>query len=469
MFVYQILLVIGWFLLDSPPTTEPIDIGSRRELFVDDFLVASSDGVEQRLQQPVARDIVIEHDEPWEGNTSSYHTVFRDGDTYRMYYRGSHHNPGERSTHEFACYAESPDGIHWTKPDLGLFEFQGSKQNNIIWDGVGDHNFVPFKDGNTDCPAEARYKAIGRGPGGLFAFQSPDGIHWSLMQEDPVITQGAFDSQNLAFWDDQRECYVEFHRQMRNGVRDIMTCTSTDFVNWTEPTFLEYPGSPAEHLYVNQILAYDRAPHIYLGFPKRFVPRRQSPVGHPLPGVSDTVLMSSRDGKHFHRWQEAWVRPGLQPDRWVCRNNLVAWGLVETDSNLRGGPQEISQYVVEGYYQGTSCRVRRHSLRMGGFVSVNAPLTGGELVTRPLLFAGSQLHINFSTSAAGSLRLELQDEQGQPIPGYSLDECDEIYGDQIDQIVTWQSNSDLGQLASKPIRLRVELKDADLYSFRFTK
>ncbi len=455
------------------PAADPVNIGTRRELFVDDFLIDELRNARQILHHPTPRDIAIIHDQPWEGNTCFYHTVFRDGDIYRMYYRGSHHPPGISASHQTVCYAESKDGMQWTKPELGLIEFDGSKKNNIIWDDViGSHNFVPFRDGNPDCKPEARYKAIGGGKreGGLFVFQSPDGIHWSLFTEKPVITDGDFDSQNLAFWDGTRGLYVDYHRKSRNRTRDIMTCTSPDFLNWTEPRFLEYPGTAAEHLYVNQIQPYHRAPHIYLGFPKRFVPTRKSPIGHPLPGVSDTILMSSRDGETFHRWQEAFVRPGLQPDTWVCRNNLVAWGIVETASLLKGTPDELSFYLVEGYYQGSSCRMRRHTMRMDGFVSINAPLSGGEMITRSLCFTGQRLTINFATSAAGSIRVEIQDATtDRPVSGFTLDDCELQYGDQLDRVVSWKTGTDLSQLDGKPVRLRIELKDADLYSFRFVR
>jgi hypothetical protein len=455
----------------AEPQPEPIDIDSRCELFVDDFVIDRLQGARRSLHHPTPREVAIVHDRPWEGNTCFYHTVFRDGDLYRMYYRGSQHTPGKNASHQVVCYAESEDGIRWTKPDLGLVEFDGSKKNNIIWDGVGHHNFVPFKDLNPDCKPEAKYKAIGgsKGEGGLFVFLSPDAIHWSLMSDKPVITKGAFDSQNLAFWDAVRGCYVDYHRQGRNGKRDIMTCTSPDFLHWTEPKFLAYPGAPSEHLYVNQIQPYYRAPQIYLGFPKRFVPSRKSPIGHPLPGVSDTILMSSRDGEIFHRWQEAFVRPGLQPDRWVCRNNLVAWGLVETQSQFDGAPDDLSLYVVEGYYQGESCRLRRHTMRVDGFVSVSAPLSGGELFTKPLRFDGDQLSINFSTSAAGSIRVELQDAAGKPIPGFSLADCNLQFGDELDRVVSWKSGTDVARLAGQTVRLHFELKDADLYSFQFSQ
>jgi hypothetical protein len=468
----RILTAITLFVALTLPARadDPIDIGSRRELFVDRHLIDKLDGARLTLHRPQTRGVAIVHDQPWEGNTCFYHSVFRDGDRYRMYYRGSHHVPGQSASHQTVCYAESNDGVTWTKPKLGLVEFDGSKENNIIWDGVGRHNFVPFKDPNPECKSEATYKAVGgsKHEGGLFAFQSSDAIHWSLMSDKPVITDGAFDSQNLAFWDARRGLYVDYHRQGRAGKRDIMTCTSPDFLNWTKPKFLEYPGAPAEHLYVNQIQPYFRAPHIYLGFPKRFVPSRKSPIDHPLPGVSDTILMSSRDGQTFHRWQEAFVRPGPQPDRWVCRNNLVAWGLVETASHLAGAPDEISLYVIEGYYQGESCRIRRHTMRVDGFVSASAGSNDGHVLTKPLVFTGDRLELNFSTSAAGSVRVEIQDRDGKPINGFSLADCPEIFGDSIARIVQWKNDADLSALAGMPVRLRFSFKDADVYSFRFT-
>jgi len=178
--------------------------------------------------------------------------------------------------------------------------------------------------------------------------------------------------------------------------------------------------------------------------------------------------MSSRDGETFHRWREAFVRPGPEPDRWVCRNNLVAWGLVETASHLAGAPDEISLYVIEGYYQGESCRVRRHTMRVDGFVSASAGLEGGDVLTKPLTFTGDRLELNFSTSAAGGVRVEIQDNDGKPINGFSWDDCPEIFGDSIARTVVWKNDTDLSALADKPSRLRFSLKDANVYTFRFT-
>ena len=298
--------------------------------------------------------------------------------------------PCARSTPSSPATPRAATASAGKKPSLGLFEFNGSKENNIVWAGPGTHNFAPFRDANPDCPPEARYKALGSHNKGLVAFHSPDGIHWTLVSEKPVITKGAFDSQNLAFWDAERGRYVDFHRHFAKGVRGIMTCTSDDFAHWTEPVWLEYPeGTPDEHLYTNQIAAYPRAPHIFMGFPKRFLPERRM-HGNRMPGLSDGIFMTSRDGVLFHRWGEAWIRPGLQRERWVNRNNMTAWGIVETVSAIPGTPPELSVYSTEGYYRGESCGIRRHSLRLDGFVSLRAPLAGGMLTTKPLTFAATE-------------------------------------------------------------------------------
>jgi hypothetical protein len=461
--------LIAMLTCAATPTDAPRDIGSRRELLVDDWLVESTDGVGLRLHPPTPREVSIVFDKPWEGNVSTYVTVFQDGDLYRMYYRGAHYDVAtETTTHpEVVCYAESDDGIAWRKPELGVVEFDGSTANNIVWDGIGAHNFAPFLDANPHAASDARYKAIASGEGGLYTFGSADGLRWRLLEDAPVITEGAFDSQNLAFWDSERGRYVDFHRGFRDGVRDIMTTTSPDFLHWEEPAWLDWGDATPEHLYTNAVAAYPRAPHIFLGFPKRFVPGRTA-VAHPYPGVSDTVFMTSRDGLRWHRWPEAFVRPGLMPERWVNRNNMTAWGIVDTAANHPSLPDELSLYVSEGYYSGEDCRLRRHTLRQDGFVSAHADASGGEFVTRPLTFAGGQLRMNYATSAAGSIRVEIQDAAGDPIAGFAMDDCADTYGDVLDGAIRWANGADVSSLAGSVVRLRVRLADADIYALRFT-
>ena len=137
-----------------------IELGNRRELFVDDYLIERMENVQLRLHEPVARNVSIEHDAPWEGNTSGYHTIFKDGQLFRAYYRGSHYE-ANAPYKPVVCYAESCDGIEWHKPELGLVSHKGSTRNNIIWDGPGALNFTPFIDRNPKCQKGEEYKALG--------------------------------------------------------------------------------------------------------------------------------------------------------------------------------------------------------------------------------------------------------------------------------------------------------------------
>ncbi len=484
-----------------------IDIGSRRELFVDDFLIEKLAGkAELRLHHPEPREIALVHDAPWEGTGSGYHSVFKDGNRYRMYYKAWHLDvqpPGKVKTDShplFCCYAESDDGIHWSKPELGLHEFKGSKKNNIVMvpgkagSAVADpgHPAV-FKDENPDAPADARYKAIIRSgkPRGLLAFKSADGLRWIPMSDGPVITEGAFDSQNLAFWDPVRKEYRAYWRIFTAGVIDettwkpagvraIRTATSKDFLKWGPHADVKYVDSPPEHLYTNQIKPYHRAPHIFIGFPTRYVERGWSDSMRALPelehremrakaslrygtAITEGLLMASRDGVKFKRWNEAFLRPGIErPGTWHYGHQYIAWHVVETKSPLDGAPNELSLYAGESYWTGTSSELRRYTLRLDGFVSVSAPMTGGELITKPLTFTGSKLALNFATSADGDIRVEIQDVSGKPLPGFALDDCKPIFGDSVDRSVI-----DVSSLAGKTVRLRFVLRDADLYALRF--
>ena len=345
-----------------------------------------------------------------------------------------------------------------------------------------------------------RYKMYMRPPGGQMpgiSMTSPDGIHWSLMREKPVVTKGAFDSQNLAFWDAKAGVYRAYFRTFTQGVttgqvwkpegfRAIRTATSRDFLTWENYADLSYKDSPAEHLYTNQIAPYFRAPQILIGFPTRYIERGWSDSMRALPelehreqraaahlrygtALTEGLLMAGRDGVHFDRWNEAFLRPGPErPATWLYGHQYIAWHAVETISSLPGAPNELSLYASEGSWHGKGNALRRYTMRLDGFVSINAPMSGGELITRPLRFAGDRLTINFATSAAGDIRVGLQDVTGKPHPGFTLGDCSPVFGDAIQRTVTWNRGSDVGTLVGKPVRLRFVLKDADLYSFQFT-
>lgn len=440
---------------------EPLAIGSRLELFADDYVIDRLEGeASLHLHRPAPQEVVLVTDKPWEGNTSAYYTIFRDGDLYRAYYRGSHWDEvAKKATHpEVVCYAESKDGIHWTKPNLGLFEFDGSKQNNIVWDGIGTHCFAAFKDTHPDCTADARYKGIARGrptgKKGLYVFKSPDGIHWTRIKDEPVITNGYFDSQNLAFWDAHAGTYREYHRTFVDGVRAIMTGTSSDYVNWTEPVLLNYGDAPNQHLYTNAVQPYDRAPHILLGFPTRYLPAEGQRV--------EPTFMASHDGLNFKRWLDPVIPEDAPEDRDGNRSNYMTWGLVQ----LPGNEKEYSVYATEAYYTGPDSRVRRFTYRVDGFVSLRGTGQGGSLVTKPLVFEGDELQLNVATQDGGSVRVELQNTAGKPLDGFALSDCQPLQGDSIEQAVVW-SGGKLSSLAGKPVRVRFEVNNADIYSFKF--
>lgn len=495
--------------------SEVIDLGDRRELFVDEFLVQEKTNLELKLHSPVPHEVVMTRDAPWEGTGSTFQTVFRDGEIIRLYYMGMEltsvdgtkfrHNPGDPSARRnpVVCYAESKDGVNWTRPMLGLFAFNGSKQNNIIWDAAHLDNFVPFKDTNPDCPPDELYKAVSSGRSasgelGLYALKSSDGIHWSYLQQDPIITRGMFDTQNNAFWDPSRQqywCYVrDFHGpdgqptdDTKTGIRDILVATSKDFRHWTEPRRLDYGDSPDEALYVNGVRPYYRAPQLLLGFPLRYIDRPYSPAAmRNLPDpehrrarmafsprfgtvVTDGMFMSSRDGENFHRWDEAFIRPGPQrKDNWVYGDGVMSIGLLETPAKDNTAEPELTIYTHEDHWKKPT-KLRRNTLRIDGFVSLHAKREPGEYVSKLITFVGHELSLNFATSAAGYIRIEIQDESGQPLPGFSLAECDELFGDTIDRVVSWQDRTELSALAGRPLRLRMILSDADLYSLKFEK
>ena len=441
---------------------EPIDIGARRELFADTFLIDSLSGdVEQFVHEPEPKEVVLVTGEPWEGNTCAYYTIFQDGDIYRMYYRGSHANEKMKAAHpEVTCYAESRDGVNWIKPKLGLHEWNGSKQNNIILKGLGAHCIVAFRDLNPNCPKDAQYKGLSRGGkprAGLYAFKSPDGLRWSLMQKEPVITKGAFDSQNLAFWDPHSKKYVDYHRTFVSGVRAIMTCTSDDYLTWTDPVLLKFPEAPKQHLYTNAIRSYERAPHLRIGFPTRFIPQGSQ---------VEPVFMSSRDGLTFKRWNKPVIPRTAPQDRDGNRSNYMANALLK----LPGDERHYSVYGTEAYYAGPDSRLRRFVYRVDGFVSLQAGKGGGQVLTKPITFDGKELELNFKASNGGSVRVELLDHKGQPIEGFSLADCEPMSGDSIDMVAKWKATKNNQKSLSDlkgAVQMRFQLVDASLYSFRF--
>lgn len=475
--------VVLFILLCGNPVTQArsraqiVDISNRRQLFVDDTRIEELEGARLELHHPRDEGPVMQFEKPWEGPFCGYATVIKDGGIYRLYYRGLPKAGKDGSSAERTCYAESRDGIDWTKPDLGLVEVDGSRENNVILADAAPvtHNFSPFLDGNPHALADEKYKALGgTSKSGLVYFVSPDGLRWRPFRSEPVITEGAFDSQNVAFWSQSENCYVCYFRTWSGGgyqgFRTISRSTSPDFVRWSDPVQMEFGDTPWEHLYTNQTHPYFRAPQIYIAVAARFLPgrqvlsRREAERLDVNPGYfkdcSDAVLLSSRGGNRYDRvFMEGFLRPGLGLENWVSRSNYPALNIVPTGAN------EMSLYVNCHYAQPTA-HLRRYSLRLDGFASISAGYAGGELVTRPLAFSGDSMEINFATSAAGGIQVELQNTNGKLIPGFGMESCKTMIGNEISRTVKWENSPGLTGVR-QPIRLRFLIKDADLYSFRF--
>ncbi|MCI0513947.1 hypothetical protein L0128_12095 [candidate division KSB1 bacterium] len=447
----------GSLIFNIPVSPAQIpDIGSNLELWVDDYLIEKMTGTTLKLHSPwifpPEKDAIL----------GAYTTILFDSTKYRLYYRsvieGYQGDKNDGHTGEITCYAESNDGIHWNYPKLNLIEINGSRENNVIlYESPFCHNFTPFLDVKPGFDPQERYKALAgtHKGGGLVPFASADGIHWKKMQEKPIITHDgyAFDSQNTAFWSVTENCYVCYFRTWKTSKGDLRTIsrtTSPDFINWTPSIALD-PNVAGEHLYTSGTQPYFRAPHLYLAFPTRFMPERGN--------STDVLFMSSRGGNKFNRlFLEAFIRPGLDSLRWGNRANYAALNIVPTSVS------EMSIYLCSG-----NAPMQRGVLRTDGIISVNATSKTGELLTKPFIFTGKRLVINFATSAAGFIQVEIQDEKGKPVPGYQFNESIEIIGDRIQQAVAWKKGTDVMELAGLPIRLHFRMKEADLYSFQFRK
>lgn len=479
----RLLFAVAAFMATLASAAEPgapIELGSRRELFVDRFLIESLDGAELFLHEPRDAGAVIAFDKPWEGLFSGYATVIRDGALLRLYYRGMHSAGADGSKDEVTCYAESHDGLTWTKPNLGLFEVMGTRENNVILADAAPvtHNFCPFLDANPHAIPEQRFKGVGgTASSGLIGYVSADGVRWTKLRDEPVFrdTDWVFDSQNVPFWSVSENCYVLYYRRAVDGIRAIARSTSPDFVNWTEPVQMIYSdtesGRPSQHLYTNQTQPYFRAPHLYVATAARFMPGRQvvndeqaAAIGvHPsyFHDTSDSVLLTSRGGDRYDRtFLGSHIRPGIGLKNWVSRTNYPALNIVQT------GPTEMSLYVQKDYGQPTA-HLQRFTMRLDGLASVRADFGGGELVTRPLTFSGNRLALNFSTSAAGGIRVEIQDVEGRALPGFALEDSVEVIGNEIERDVAWKGGADVGALAGRPVKLRFVMNDADLFALRF--
>jgi hypothetical protein len=331
-------------------------------------------------------------------------------------------------------------------------------------------------------------------------------VCWSKMAENPLVTDGAFDSLNTIEWDSAKQEYRLYYRDLHKSpehvegfTRDIRTRTSKDFIHWTEGVMLAYGAAPCaprdaalpdDEMYTNQILSYYRAPHIKAGFPTRYTERKWEPMFDQLPNpewrrkraainlregtaVTDGFFMWSRDGFLFRRWDEPFLRPGIaRRHNWIYGDGYQTWGLIETPAEDPEAPPEISFYAGEDYKSSErTLSLRRYTVRLDGFAYLHAARAPKVVETKPLVFEGKALTLNVSTGAGGGIQTEFLDPQGNPVPGFSGKDAYKMFGDDTGlKALFWRGESasgDVSSLAGKPVRIRFTMSEARLYSMRF--
>ena len=485
------------------------DVGTRRELLLDDVVIEEASGLSRVVTRPEkhADNPVLRAERPWEprlGEKDNHglglggQVVLYDAEEriFKLWYLAA--GPPGRS---FWCYATSTDGMRWERPELGLFEYQGSKGNNIVSVYGDPQYFNVFKDAHETDPAK-RYKAMGEwenGPkantyGGAYVGYSADGLRWTPYEGNPVIKHGPDlgDAPTLLGWDPLRRKYVAYPRPghpvapeirgvgFHRHIRALGYAESDDFVHWTPTVPMLVPGRDDRVDFQYERLLAGVTGQFYIGL----IPMRQS-----FDRTFELYLVASRDGFHWN-----WVdhrRPFLERG--------------EVGSYDGGGMSCSGPIFHDGrvwiYFNGTRYRHRDSPNNRPGpydqstvslatlpedrFAGLVAGPHVGTLLTRPLVFSGSRLRIDmegsvpvdFDAAHAGApptpkrsfdgaeVRVALADQSGAPIEGFGFEQCRPLFASGS-QDVQW-SAADLGRLAGKPVRLRFELRNAGLYWFQF--
>lgn len=474
----------------------PVSIGPESQLFVDDYLIHSRQGIIRIPHQPAKYpgNPILVADKPWEaanalsGGLYANGTIVFDPEArqYRMYYNSAH------------LVAFSKDGLDWTKPNLGIVSFEGSRENNIVmgFSQPTDMGSVIYDPRDPDPnrrwkaalyhydrgenPRWSRAKGVYGDHSGLYGFFSPDGLRWSsdaVMlipgRRGPLV--GATwpltgtDDVSIVTWDGRLKKFVAWLKiwDLAGGryYRARAMAFSDDFEHWSTPWAVLLPDKldpPDAQFYAMDGWPYES---MWVGMLK---------VLHSATGTkpADFQLITSHDGVH---WERAGNRAAFIPNG---PDGSYDHGYHTNFSNppIRFGDK------LHFYYASTAMgkdrvasRIRTGiclaTLRVDGFASLHRALDAevGEVITRPLDFSGRTLTVN-ALASDGPIRVEVlgagPDDDLKPIPGYTARECAPVDGDGIAQSVSWRSNADLSGLAGRRIRLRFILSPTSaLYSF----
>lgn len=449
----------------------PIDVADRLQMMIDTLFFDSVENITLRIHVPVKTgERTLVSDKPWEDATLNWFSVIEDAGVYRMWYEcydvAGWPTPDDTSF----CYAESSDGIHWRKPPLGLFSYQGSTENNILFRQVGDdgyrsrvHGSCVFKD--PAAPPEARYKAVSQGafsgmepPQRVAGMHSADGLHWSRVA-GPICDVFA-DSQYSGFWDTQAGQYVLFGRVSGKG-RAIGRAASPDFEHF-EPLTRVLEHQPDVDVYNPAAIKYPGADNVYLMFPSLY---------RHADDTLDIHLAVSRDGL---RW--SWPEPGTPfvalgaPGSFDSGSLYMGQGMICKDQELwlyfSGSCLKHNEAELDALARPDNRRVfSRVIARANGLVAAEAGDIPGYFITPPLNVQGNTLRLNLLTKDGGEIRVGLLDAAGTPLPGRAADACIPLHGDHDGVPVAWNEGAAIP--AGAPIRLRFEMKNARLFAFQF--
>jgi hypothetical protein len=515
----------------------PLDIGDRRQVFLDGRFLAVASGVSLREHPPVkAGDVLLRPEHPEHTIVGAYVTVLFWKGAYHMWYdaftaiggpfsaNGSAVEEEDFPVHRYVCYARSRDGIVWEKPAFGLARAEPFVEPNIVIGlgaggyagSVGDVGSVevdPHAAGGEDLVLVLRRKTPEVDQ--LDLHRSADGVAWRLAHARVMSYTSKkhhLDSQDVVFWDDRIGRYVAYVRRGVDKtpgsarVRTVARAESPRLDRFPDvdasPVVFQWDALDPEHVdpvtgrrsskidyYTNATVKYPWADDAYYMFPSAYfhydahLPEfaQEKPTN---AGVLDVRFAASRDGITWNRLgRRPFVRPGLEGD-WDSRAVYLVRGLVPGASErelflyYRGSdqphgwdrnPRNVRILRAAGLHSlRNTSGVRRLVLRRDGFISARAGHAGGVFATPVLRFSGGELRLNVNTSASGELRVELQDELGVPLPGFTLAEADMIHStNEIERRVTWRGNSDVSPLAGRPVRLHVTMRDVDLYAFQF--
>ena len=479
-------------LMPRLPAADPIAVGNRKQLFIDDRFIESSKHVQLTMNPPRKLGPVLRATEPWEEAYLGFLAAVVDhDDVIRMWYRAQAAE-GTKTKGGVLCYATSTDGFHWDKPRLGLHEFGGSTDNNILMRGIAAGTV--FLD--PVAPPHQRFKFPHQlywpdpEKGGMYVHWSADGIHWQGGQTRvlPLVP----DTANQVHYDPRLGKYVAYIRCW-DPLRKIMRIEMDDVLEpWpitplAEPNYLwgkdkvatpsreapvvfgydEQDPVPSDHYHAAAV-QYPWADDAYVMFPSAYLHFPPPPVGKfPNCGPLDIQMAVSRDGINWDRIsRRPYVELGLDGEI-DSKSLYMAAGIV------RRGDQILQFYGGMDYLHGDTVNRRAGAMcavsqRLDGFVSADAAYTGGALMTPPMLFEGGRLELNVNTSAMGAVRVAILDAEGEVLDGCSDADCDPIHGNYIRRVVTWQGNSDLSKLANRAIRLHFVMRSTKLYAFQFT-